>query len=735
MEEIAACPAGDGWLIAWIGEHEHVVAAFLDSNGAVEAPGIMDTGRTGFAGLSVATDGAGTCLLSWRDSWATIYALRLERGVGMVGSPATLHNDSPYGTYCYECEYDFRDLATAWTGSCFAVLWDSFIEPPTGAKTAGGRDRLHRPRGMLPDSLAGASKLPIDDGFPVLSQWIASDGDPLYATPLFATQVTLPRTILIGTRGTDGYLAIIRDGSGGCTAASYLNAVPLDPVGSIAGPWKSHIAVSEGYLGIWDGELRSMSSVSIRSRPGNTAVGFVYHYSWWGESGSHGEESAVVIERMNPDGSLINAKHYGSADVQSYDFVAGPDTTVVFYTSVGWTGSDPASGALQMARYDGTTLRRWTIDSTEPVSLPTVAALPGHPTKVLLAWLQGGTPRTAVVDVHAPETTITGTPFAAGGLAYGAPRLIPGPNRVLCAFPSNYGGGAGYDIFGVRFDAEGAILDPAPFEICGLPGDQGNVNGDWNGTEFIVTWSNVGVPVKAVYGNRVDSNGIVIDDSGFLISDFGGMASVAGDGAGGAMVGYGGNRLRIVSAIPSPIVLSDLEGSAIGGGVKLTWWAMDGAFDSFIVRMDGGDGLAEVGRVASVPRRTQYEWTDTTLPAGEYRFEVDGLRGDGGWEAIGPVSVKVEAGFGVSVRCIGPIGGGAVRLHLEGPRSSQAAIRIYDVSGRCVRTLDSIATGDGSVDLLWDRQTSAGLPAPGGVYWFEARVGGKAARSRAVLIR
>ena len=68
------------------------------------------------------------------------------------------------------------------------------------------------------------------------------------------------------------------------------------------------------------------------------------------------------------------------------------------------------------------------------------------------------------------------------------------------------------------------------------------------------------------------------------------------------------------------------------------------------------------------------------------------------------------------------------------PRAGAATLRVYDVSGRLVRTLVEGTLSGGSHLVHWDRQLSSGKLAPSGSYFYELRVDGKKQARRIVLI-
>jgi hypothetical protein len=70
------------------------------------------------------------------------------------------------------------------------------------------------------------------------------------------------------------------------------------------------------------------------------------------------------------------------------------------------------------------------------------------------------------------------------------------------------------------------------------------------------------------------------------------------------------------------------------------------------------------------------------------------------------------------------------------PKPSSVSLRVYDVSGRLVRTLvDAGAHGAGRYDVGWDGADERGVPVAGGVYFARLTVGEDTASTKLVLLK
>ncbi|HET9326662.1 MAG TPA: FG-GAP-like repeat-containing protein [Candidatus Eisenbacteria bacterium] len=70
----------------------------------------------------------------------------------------------------------------------------------------------------------------------------------------------------------------------------------------------------------------------------------------------------------------------------------------------------------------------------------------------------------------------------------------------------------------------------------------------------------------------------------------------------------------------------------------------------------------------------------------------------------------------------------------DGEKESEASVRIFDTSGRLVRTLAQGRLGIGEHSARWDRSTDGGARATPGIYFCELRAGDRRAVTRIVLL-
>lgn len=76
-----------------------------------------------------------------------------------------------------------------------------------------------------------------------------------------------------------------------------------------------------------------------------------------------------------------------------------------------------------------------------------------------------------------------------------------------------------------------------------------------------------------------------------------------------------------------------------------------------------------------------------------------------------------------------------VTLVLELPRSAEVSLRIFDASGRLVRTLLNVPLEPGQYPVHWDGRTRAGRPVGAGIYWARAQAGTVERATRLLIAR
>ena len=206
----------------------------------------------------------------------------------------------------------------------------------------------------------------------------------------------------------------------------------------------------------------------------------------------------------------------------------------------------------------------------------------------------------------------------------------------------------------------------------------------------------------------------------------------------------------------TPVDFWGFAAEVLGGAVRLVWHTAgaygDLGFD--VWRLTHGEEVEEqpagipeeAERLTDVPVGdcAECEYVDRTVEAAqEYWYW---LRTQDGSMTFGPVVAAVPAEEPVATEPIvlvhpNPTSEGAY-LAVHGSEVGPAAIKIYNVGGRLVRTIPVRPAGDGSAGAVatayWDGRDFSGMRMPGGVYYAVLEVDGRmvgSARGTVVVLR
>jgi len=80
-------------------------------------------------------------------------------------------------------------------------------------------------------------------------------------------------------------------------------------------------------------------------------------------------------------------------------------------------------------------------------------------------------------------------------------------------------------------------------------------------------------------------------------------------------------------------------------------------------------------------------------------------------------------------------GGALIRFSVPAAGAAHLQLRIYDPTGRLVRTLQNGAASPGAHEVRWDGRRENGAPAAGGVYFYRLTTGSETLTRKLVLVR
>ncbi|MEP7028141.1 MAG: T9SS type A sorting domain-containing protein, partial [Candidatus Eisenbacteria bacterium] len=77
----------------------------------------------------------------------------------------------------------------------------------------------------------------------------------------------------------------------------------------------------------------------------------------------------------------------------------------------------------------------------------------------------------------------------------------------------------------------------------------------------------------------------------------------------------------------------------------------------------------------------------------------------------------------------------STRVSFSMPTAGHATLKLYDVAGRLVRTLEDADLPAGTHSRVWDRRTDRGTTATAGLYFYQLEAGGKRFGQKVILAR
>ncbi|HEX5132600.1 MAG TPA: FlgD immunoglobulin-like domain containing protein [Candidatus Krumholzibacteria bacterium] len=213
------------------------------------------------------------------------------------------------------------------------------------------------------------------------------------------------------------------------------------------------------------------------------------------------------------------------------------------------------------------------------------------------------------------------------------------------------------------------------------------------------------------------------------------------DGAlwvGGNFTQAGGKDIAYVAQWTKPgknaVVFDRLRARRTGGGVKVEWafTAWGPWVEARLVRREAG-GEYESPVLVNAADGEYMDVTASADRAYEYALAVERGNGTEAWSApvrvaVVPPSVQLHQNhpnpFNPST---------TIRFSL--PAATAMTLRIYDVSGRAVRTLVDGTRGPGELDATWDGRDDRGVSVATGVYFYRLAAAGETLTRKMILVK
>ena len=312
------------------------------------------------------------------------------------------------------------------------------------------------------------------------------------------------------------------------------------------------------------GTVLDITGIAVSTRPEaelNPAIRFngTNHYVVWEDY--RGGSADLYAARVSPAGSVLDVG--GVILIQA---AAAQTRPALSRLGAGLllTWQDQRTAASQpdiyMTRLSaaGSVLDGTGVPVTAAPGAQHSAAVATNGTDALIAWHDA-----RALDILGARVSAGGTVLDANGFTVSRSANSQ-MNPAIASDGSNYfvvwqdNRGRGLDIYGVRVDGAGTVLDPSGVAISTAEGNQRNPALVFNGSTYLVVWEDTrGSPNSDIYGTRVTPFGSVLDPNGVA------LCARAGE-QGNPAVSHDGSNFMLVWDESGTGASRDIYGTRIG---------------------------------------------------------------------------------------------------------------------------------------------------------------------------
>ncbi len=130
-----------------------------------------------------------------------------------------------------------------------------------------------------------------------------------------------------------------------------------------------------------------------------------------------------------------------------------------------------------------------------------------------------------------------------------------------------------------------------------------------------------------------------------------------------------------------------------------------------------------------------YTWNDETVrPGVTYYYKLEAVNVTGGSEEFGPLEFRLTARFTMYQNVPNPFNP-VTKIRFTIPETGHVDLRIYDVTGRLVRTLVDRKLAADNHEVTWDGTNNGGRHVASGVYFYRIMAGKHRKTRKMVLLR
>ncbi len=497
---VKIAPLGEKWLLTWFYGDNPPQYAVINQTGEIQAPGVISlVSGSAYWGLAACSnDDYG--FIAWRGgNQEGVFGSRISEEGEMLDQPPILI--STFDLFELQNSEFRSNLDCEWTGDHFVTQWTTWM--------LNKGDVIER-----------------SGDFPVFAQWINPDGSVEYTEPVAVNQGSWPIDIASVFVDDQILSCVVDEGS-----RDWLHLVKTDTAGAVVGEPIRYQATND----------RATAILAVEGRPATNGAIFSYiwkaeyYHDWWTYI------TTVILDTNGEElykGTNTLAHNTNSVSVDYWDMVEAGESAIVGFD---WHNM----GNDSMVYYKWLGVRNWYVvpEGSEAFE-PTICKINDN---YLTVW----------VEDHGAARRLywTNLELYSGGAVVGEclldsdgsqrqPFLIEGADQVLCIFIMALpGSDTGADVYAVRMEPDGTLIDTEPILICTSPENLWNTRGTWDGTNYVLTWTSSEFGFD-LFSTRLSPEGVVLDTEAVYLGDYQyDPGRPASDGNGHTVVAYNQNRI------------------------------------------------------------------------------------------------------------------------------------------------------------------------------------------------
>jgi len=198
-------------------------------------------------------------------------------------------------------------------------------------------------------------------------------------------------------------------------------------------------------------------------------------------------------------------------------------------------------------------------------------------------------------------------------------------------------------------------------------------------------------------------------------------------------------KLTTTSPVRVPYAVDHLNAASIAGITTLSWTVSDPrpvlGWHVDRISNQGRSRLTEQP-LAGIARTFDHADPLSHEADGEISYVLTALHPYGTTSQPGETTVQTTASFQLALFPAQPNpASGESTIGFSLPRDAVASLKVYDLAGRCVRTLLDGAVSSGQEFILWDGRGNGGLPVADGIYFYRLETGGQTLTRKLTFVR